>query len=155
MAKATCKTAYRWSFFFWLDLISTISLLLDIPSLQVGPRHLSLCFATPDQCPLSFCCACFAALSTLTLSLTLQDAQSSLIATHSSRNDIRSSILRAAVRAFQLIRVTRLLQVSETQDHALTCGCDMGNAVAHMCELIDMLYMCQVRAQQWHRCWTL
>ena len=30
-----CKKVYRWSFFFWLDLISTISLLLDIPGLQV------------------------------------------------------------------------------------------------------------------------
>jgi len=43
VAKAVCKKAYRWSFFFWLDLISTISLLLDIPSLQVCTQKPAAC----------------------------------------------------------------------------------------------------------------
>ena len=109
-----CKKAYRWSFFFWLDLISTISLLLDIPSLQVCTECLPLAHCTsvsqaqPAQCTM-LVQECMGRCEAPDLDS--DRPQSALIATNSSRNDIRSSILRAAVRAFQLIRVTRLLQV--------------------------------------------
>lgn len=32
---ATAKTSYRLSLFFWLDVVSTLSLLLDVPAIQV------------------------------------------------------------------------------------------------------------------------
>ena len=67
------------SFWFWLDLISTASLLLDIPALQ-----------------------------------------SSFVAAGSSREDKQASTLRAAVRAFQLIRISRLLKVRRLHGCART-----------------------------------
>lgn len=74
------------SFWFWLDLISTASLLLDIPALQ-----------------------------------------SSFISAGSSREDKQASTLRAAVRAFQLIRISRLLKVQRrcccgSSDMQTSCG---------------------------------
>ncbi len=59
MAKAVCKKAYRWSFFFWLDLISTISLLLDIPSLQVCTQYLLLAGCRPYHRPEICAVLCF------------------------------------------------------------------------------------------------
>lgn len=67
---AAVKPKYFLGFWFWLDLISTASLLLDIPAVQ-----------------------------------------SSFTSAGSSREDKQASTLRAAVRAFQLIRISRLLKV--------------------------------------------
>lgn len=60
---------YLFSFWFWTDLLSTSTLLLDMPAVQ---RALS----------------------------------------GGSREDNASSIVRVAVRLFQLVRITRLLKVS-------------------------------------------
>lgn len=60
---------YLFSFWFWLDTISTLSLLVDIPAVQ-----------------------------------------SRMTSAGASREDKLSSLLRAAVRAFQLIRISRLLK---------------------------------------------
>lgn len=69
---STAKHGYLLGFWFWLDTISTLSLLLDIPAVQSGMTHAG-----------------------------------------ASREDKVSSVLRAAVRAFQLIRISRLLKVPD------------------------------------------